>query len=74
MERTAEADHKLGDSGIYVPKGLVISIPTYAIHKDPKIFPNPDSFDPDMWVEFYYQYIWIMLIESQWYLLTASHL
>ncbi|GBM81409.1 Cytochrome P450 3A8, partial [Araneus ventricosus] len=47
LERMTEADCKLGDTGIVVPKGMVIVIPTYALHQDPKLFPDPEKFDPD---------------------------
>lgn len=47
MDRTADADYKLGNTGINLPKGMLISIPTYAIHRDPNVFPEPDKFNPD---------------------------
>ncbi|XP_035215013.1 cytochrome P450 3A19-like [Stegodyphus dumicola] len=46
-ERYAEADYKLGDTGITIPKGMVITIPIYAIHRDPKYYPDPEKFNPD---------------------------
>ncbi|XP_021001498.1 cytochrome P450 3A8-like isoform X2 [Parasteatoda tepidariorum] len=47
LERTADTDYKLGDTGLTIPKGMVVGIPVYAMHKDPKFFPNPEKFDPD---------------------------
>ncbi|GBN02203.1 putative cytochrome P450 6a13 [Araneus ventricosus] len=47
LERTATADCTLGDTGIKIHKGMVIIIPTYALHKDPKLFEDPEKFDPD---------------------------
>ncbi|CAL1289569.1 unnamed protein product [Larinioides sclopetarius] len=47
LERMTEADCKLGDTGIIIPKGMVVFIPTYALHRDPKYFPEPEKFDPD---------------------------
>ncbi|KAG8176922.1 hypothetical protein JTE90_018705 [Oedothorax gibbosus] len=47
LNRTAEADYKLGDTGITVTKGMIVAIPTYALHHDPKIFPEPDKFIPE---------------------------
>ncbi|GBM26738.1 Thromboxane-A synthase [Araneus ventricosus] len=47
LEREAAADHKLGDTGIIIPKGMLITIPVYAMHRDPKYWPNPERFDPE---------------------------
>ncbi|KAG8184910.1 hypothetical protein JTE90_017765 [Oedothorax gibbosus] len=47
LERVAEYDYKLGDTGITIPKNMIVTIPTYAIHRDAKLFPNPEIFDPN---------------------------
>ncbi|GFS49408.1 cytochrome P450 3A8 [Nephila pilipes] len=47
LERLTEADFKLGDTGITLPKGMIVSIPNYALQHDPKLFPDPEKFDPD---------------------------
>ncbi|KAH7952236.1 hypothetical protein HPB52_020341 [Rhipicephalus sanguineus] len=47
LERTTSEDYVLGDTGIRVPKGCVIGIPVYSMHRDPEFFPNPEKFDPD---------------------------
>ncbi|GBL82520.1 Cytochrome P450 3A13, partial [Araneus ventricosus] len=46
-ERLAVSEYKLGETGITIPKGMIISIPVYAMHKDSKFFPDPEKFDPD---------------------------
>jgi cytochrome P450 len=46
-ERLADSDYKLGDTGITVPKNMIITIPIYAMHHDPKFYPNPEKFEPD---------------------------
>ncbi|XP_050210730.1 beta-amyrin 6-beta-monooxygenase-like [Mercurialis annua] len=33
-------------SGFTIPKGLKVHWTAYSTHKDPKIFPNPEKFDP----------------------------
>ncbi|KAF8768477.1 Cytochrome P450 3A13 like protein [Argiope bruennichi] len=50
-ERMAFEDYELGDTGITIPKGTIVTIPIYAMHRDPDVFPDPDKFDPDRWVE-----------------------
>ncbi|GIX86659.1 cytochrome P450 3A29 [Caerostris extrusa] len=47
LERVASTDYKLGNTGITVPKKTCITIPVYAIHRDPKFYPEPLKFDPD---------------------------
>ncbi|XP_049271533.1 cytochrome P450 3A8 [Rhipicephalus sanguineus] len=51
LERTTSEDYVLGDTGIRVPKGCVIGIPVYSMHRDPEFFPNPEKFDPDRFSE-----------------------
>ncbi|GFV14807.1 hypothetical protein TNCV_4304361, partial [Trichonephila clavipes] len=36
-----------GRHGITIPKGMIVTIPNYALQHDPQFFPNPDVFDPD---------------------------
>ena len=31
---------------MHIPKGMLIQIPIYAIHHDPKIWPEPEKFNP----------------------------
>ncbi|GBN05517.1 Cytochrome P450 3A8 [Araneus ventricosus] len=30
-----------------MPKGTILVIPVYAMHRDPKLYPDPNRFDPD---------------------------
>ncbi|XP_055954114.1 cytochrome P450 3A8-like isoform X1 [Argiope bruennichi] len=47
LERHAESDYKLRDTGITIPKGMIVSIPVFAIHRDPKLWPDPELYNPD---------------------------
>ncbi|GFS49398.1 cytochrome P450 3A21 [Nephila pilipes] len=47
LERVADADYKLGHKGVVIPRGMAINIPVYCMHRDPKYFPRPETFDPD---------------------------
>ncbi|CAL1296484.1 unnamed protein product [Larinioides sclopetarius] len=47
LERQANADCQLGDTGITVRKGMLITIPIYAMNRDPNYWEDPDTFNPD---------------------------
>lgn len=47
VERECVADYHLAKTDITVPSGMTISIPVYAIHRDPNHFDDPDSFIPE---------------------------
>lgn len=32
---------------LVIPKGMAIQIPSYAIHHDPKYYPDPEKFQPE---------------------------
>lgn len=38
-------------SNFKVPRGFPIYIPTYALHRDEKYFPNPSKYDPERFNE-----------------------
>ncbi|XP_073831825.1 cytochrome P450 4g1-like [Musca autumnalis] len=45
--RRAEHDIKLPSGPYSIPKGTRVGIIPYAVHRDPKSYPNPNKFDPD---------------------------
>jgi cytochrome P450 len=46
LGRWAVGDDTL-DSGMVIPAGTQVFIIPYAVHRDPRFFPNPDRFDPN---------------------------
>lgn len=47
LSRKTIKDYKIPDTDLIVPKGTMISITVYGIHRDCEIYPNPNNFDPD---------------------------
>jgi len=44
---TREATTDLDYNGLIIPKGSLLSINFYTIHRNPEIWPDPEKFDPD---------------------------
>lgn len=34
---------------IRIRKGVMVTVPTYALHRSEKYYSNPEKFDPDRW-------------------------
>lgn len=45
--RKAAKDYKIPNSDLTIRKGTITIIPSYAIHMDPEIYPNPEIYDPE---------------------------
>lgn len=38
--------------GTFIPEGTIVSCQPYSVHRlDTKVFPDPDTFNPDRWME-----------------------
>ncbi len=47
IDRRAIRDTTIG--GVHIPKGARVVMNQYAVHHDPRWYPNPDRFDPERW-------------------------
>ncbi|XP_077563593.1 cytochrome P450 3A24-like [Haemaphysalis longicornis] len=47
IERVASEDYVVRDTNVKVPKGCVVIVPVYSMHRDPELFPDPDTFNPE---------------------------
>lgn len=49
-------NRKTGPGGItidgqWVPEGTTVGVPAYTAHRNPRLFPDPESFHPERWLE-----------------------
>lgn len=49
-----QVPEELGPQGLYVcgrwfKPGTVLSVPSYTVHRDPALYPDPYAFNPDRW-------------------------
>jgi hypothetical protein len=55
LDRISCGDYQLpaanGTGTVTLPAGTSVYIPVYALHHDPKYFPEPEKFDPDRFTE-----------------------
>ncbi|CAG2105688.1 unnamed protein product [Medioppia subpectinata] len=47
LERVPNEDYVLNGTGITIKKDNIVHIPTYAMHRDPEYFADPDEFKPE---------------------------
>ncbi|XP_037327097.2 cytochrome P450 3A40-like isoform X2 [Pungitius pungitius] len=45
LERVAKATKEI--NGIVIPKGMVVMVPTWPLHRDPSLWPEPEAFKPE---------------------------
>lgn len=37
--------------GYMIPAGTVVGVQAYSLHRDPRVFPNPERFEPERWLK-----------------------
>lgn len=37
-------------NGMFIPKGSIVYQNVYAMHRDPKVYSDPENFDPDRYI------------------------
>ena len=45
LERVCKQDMEMG--GVLIPKGSVVTIPIFSLHRDPQYWPEPEEFRPE---------------------------
>lgn len=51
VSRKSNEDYTFDNTKVTIPRGTLIWIPVYAIHRDPDIYPDPEKFDPERFAE-----------------------
>ena len=45
LERVCKQDVEM--NGVFIPKGSVVMIPIFSLHRDPQYWPEPEAFRPE---------------------------
>jgi cytochrome P450 len=47
IERAAVSDDQLGDPPCRIPKGTIVGVCPWTLHRNPRLWANPEAFDPE---------------------------
>lgn len=50
LQRLVTAPEGVTICGHHLRKGTVVAVPTYSVHRNEALFPAPESFNPDRWL------------------------
>ncbi|CAG2102769.1 unnamed protein product [Medioppia subpectinata] len=45
--RMASEEYKIGDTGLTIPKGMLVNFDVQTLHHNPDYYPDPDRWDPE---------------------------
>lgn len=48
IERLCVKDYPVPNTNFTIPKGMMVGIANHGVMRDPKYFPDPDNFNPDV--------------------------
>ena len=51
LSRVTQGDYIIHGTDFTLERGISVLIPVRALHNDPEIYPNPEKFDPDRFLE-----------------------
>jgi len=60
--------------GVFIPKGMQVSVPTYALQNDPEYWPHPERFDPDRYINKISSVSTRVLVSCTGYLPSTGHM
>ncbi|KAF7322331.1 Cytochrome P450 [Mycena chlorophos] len=51
LERVVPSGAPFAPHGYTIPPGTIVGFQSYSMHRDPAIFPDPEAFNPDRWLD-----------------------
>jgi cytochrome P450 family 6 len=51
MNRQCTKNYQMPGSDLKLESGTIVTVPIYALHRDPQYWPEPDRFDPERFTE-----------------------